>query len=148
MVKFRVWSGTSKSYLNLSHNNTIALDHNGNTIRYQDHDSWDHAQAIRRIYAADEVMEFWTGLKDKNGKEIYEGDIVSTIYEESPIGYIEYCSIFGGYRIRCGIKSLPIVTLRIKDNIGQPLSLVNEIIGNIHENPELLEPSTCDANLG
>jgi uncharacterized phage protein (TIGR01671 family) len=85
-----------------------------------------------------EIMQY-TGLKDKNGKEIYEGDIVN-IYatENSPD-----CS---GYRKGALMVSGPIV---YKDNLaafclpkGLDFTIHHkkdlEIIGNIHQNKDLL----------
>jgi uncharacterized phage protein (TIGR01671 family) len=76
----------------------------------------------------------FTGLTDKNGKEIYEGDIVIGI-EYSPFnfnanleetkGEIVFDEILFGYCITDGNK---------------PISHMDEIriFGNIHQNPELL----------
>jgi hypothetical protein len=69
------------------------------------------------------ILEQFTGLLDKNGKEIYEGDIVN--------GYVVwYCD-------KTLMWSLP----RRDDE-----SLLDsyEIIGNIHENPEKLIERTID----
>jgi len=87
------------------------------------------------------VMQF-TGLLDKNGKEIYEGDIMKGVINE-------------GYRLRIGYKEHEYLIGEIKwDYSGfmwelheedkryiQDLVLVDdqEVIGNIYENPELLK---------
>ena len=72
-------------------------------------------------------LEQYTGLKDKNGKEIYEGDIVSVRNKnrknEYDIGVVE----FGKAAFRCPF-------LLGKYHSGQV-----EVIGNIHENADLLE---------
>jgi len=70
------------------------------------------------------IMQY-TGLKDKNGKEIYEGDIVKK--ENNKLYQIKYKEF--------GFQAI--------DNLGQNWYLTDwykcEIIGNIYENPELLE---------
>mgnify|MGYP003443427305 CR=1 FL=1 len=72
-----------------------------------------------------EVMQF-TGLTDKNGKEIYEGDILS--YDGGVIKYVFYNEIQGGYFIQF-LQGGGFV-----DNIKYALDRRCEIIGNIYEN--------------
>lgn len=70
------------------------------------------------------VMQY-TGLKDKNGKEIYEGDIV--LYQDEPFKYEWNCN--GHWMCK-----------RIDDNFSRVIDYWQaEVIGNIYENPELLE---------
>lgn len=77
-------------------------------------------------YVEVEAVEQYTGLKDKNGKEVYEGDIVSVRNKnrknEYDIGVVE----FGKAAFRCPF-------LLGKYHSGQV-----EVIGNIHENTDLL----------
>lgn len=74
-----------------------------------------------------ELMQF-TGLKDKNGKEIYEGDIV----EDN--GYrLRYQIIFEDGEFRLDGKT----SFSLRGIV--PFLNDYEIIGNIYENPELLE---------
>jgi len=68
----------------------------------------------------------YIGLKDKNDKEIYEGDIVEWKYKDTPIVteviFRQGCFSAG--------NNIP-----IKEYIHQEF----KVIGNIYENPELLE---------
>jgi len=76
-----------------------------------------------------EIMQY-TGLKDKNGKEIYEGDILKLQPEEGMIVEVVNRPELNGYGVI--------------DKEGWQGQLSNksnhEIIGNIYENPDLLQP--------
>ena len=78
-----------------------------------------------------ELME-WTGLCDKNGEEIYEGDIVK-LKNNHGIGVVKYYDEWGAFVVE-NVKFKPSVVLGIsyyKEEI--------EILGNIYENPELIK---------
>lgn len=75
-----------------------------------------------------EVMQY-TGLKDKNGKEIYEGDIIIAYDEMTDVidkGVIDWDKSEGGFCIKGCEPTF----------LGYYPEL--EVIGNIYENPELL----------
>ncbi len=83
-----------------------------------------------------ELMQY-TGLKDKNGKEIYEGDIISWKVEEDN-GYkrtqfTEVCEVrFDNGNYKFGANE----TSWWHDLRGTEKEV--EVIGNIYENPDLL----------
>ena len=90
----------------------------------------------------DIVLMQCTGLKDKNGKLIYEGDIISVkIKTQDAFNVEEYYS--ENYKGEIIFKEGEFA-IRVIDTKKQPISLYYyangcEIIGNIYENPELLE---------
>ena len=81
-----------------------------------------------------ETVGQFTGLPDKNGKKIFEWDIVKTKF-----GRI--CKvIFFQSPCYCGIDLIPLEDKhKCPDKFDLYLSDNLEIIGNIHDNPELLE---------
>lgn len=72
----------------------------------------------------------FTGLTDKNGVKIFEGDIVRST-ETSVIGIVQWFSEHSAFMIWC--KSFN------KIEFLYECAYVVEVIGNIHDNPELLK---------
>ena len=84
-----------------------------------------------------------TGLKDKNGKLIYEGDILRVIGNRDTSGYgvVEYLQAGCQFFINGYLNNPSPYHPRKKGEFYQQLQewLCTEVIGNIYENTELLE---------
>ena len=110
-------------------------------LNIPDKDDHDSISSFRNKY---EVMQY-TGLKDKNGVEIYEGDIIKTTLGGSVLAVkIGECfpEPVKKYCLHYGIKKHTVYCLYAYDKQGEYLFEDNrafEVIGNIHDNPELLE---------
>jgi len=126
-IKFRAFAGDRKGmYYNVGFINydncfyVIPFDSRGNEMDRM------HSHSHKMI------MMQYAGLKDKNGKEIYEGDILKS--ESDFVLSVEYFSgrfnVVGFDRKLSDIHDLHYYIER--------LSLC-EVIGNIYENPELLK---------
>lgn len=123
-IRFRVWNKRQSKMIgpfNLHELRTSGHPDSEEDIILQDYNS---------PYEDFPIMEF-TGLEDKNGKEIYEGDILKCwcdannkyfFYEVRDTGW--YYLQWGMVEIGGGQRSL---------TVGD-----REVIGNIYENPELL----------
>jgi len=125
-IKFRAWDKTRKQmYVG---DELDSIYHNGIIMIVTDNNDWI-------VMPEDYELMQYTGLKDKNGKEIYEGDIVRikqynydsewrlcTLTIVSPITFTSDCQFFP--------------TKLVNNRLWEPDT---EVIGNIYENPELLE---------
>ena len=79
-----------------------------------------------------EVMQY-TGLNDKNGKEIYEGDIVKFRIKNLIVGFD---TAYSGYYF---LENDATAGFLMYGPFYQRNSSECEVIGNIYENPEILE---------
>jgi len=118
MTDFRVWSDYWEKYATEAE---LYMDGSADAT-FEDDDGVPHHENT------DLVLEFDTGLKDKNGKEIYGGDILDD--GEGHIGKVLYNERLASFAYEwgnCGSTFMGLYTSDMK------------VIGNIHENPELLE---------
>lgn len=113
-LKFRVWNKKEDCYI-VPPNPQPLLQANGLLAYFTE----DTAKAMD-FYD----IEFCTGLKDKNGKLVYEGDVVREISKKEP-EWEEYITEVKWKK--CGF------------NLYSDEDYDFEIIGNIHQNQELLK---------
>ncbi|TLF43596.1 YopX family protein [Lacticaseibacillus zeae] len=123
-IKFRAYSSHNHKMYPVSN---IEWDIDGRIWVTAD----DGKNGIELIDEEAHLMQF-TGLKDKNGREIYEGDVLDIGLRNqdgkpvvAPVSYETYAA---GYVLDNG-----------GNGIWQRLTKDCEVIGNIFENPELLE---------
>lgn len=82
-----------------------------------------------------ETVGQFTGLQDKNVKDIYEGDIVKCFVNEKEVGAVDVIEFqIGCFWLRHRYSTLRHFLIEIDEVDGD-----FEIIGNIHESPELLK---------
>lgn len=117
-IKFRAWDSISKSFVT-----DFIIDRLGNEYQTNKCEFWGDDRKIT-------LMQF-TGLKDKNGVEIYEGDIAK--YN----GWIVDVRWNG----KLAYYYVEFLKEQFKDNYRVPLYECKdlEVIGNIHEHPQLLQ---------
>lgn len=122
-IKFRVWSKESKKMYLPKKGCDFLVRIDGEY--FVDEDIVENVGLIP-VKKDDSVLMQYTGLKDKNGKEIYEGDIVKVNGELMEVFFKD--GYFGWGKEHSGAYSF--------DPFGAEQL---EIIGNIYENPNLLK---------
>jgi len=110
-IKFRAWDPIHKRMFDCD----IISDDRG----------YEHWQYFEDGNPYSNILMQFTGLKDKNGKEIYEGDAVK-FWSNELIGFIYWSESTARFEISQGHFNIVDISK-------------SEIIGNIYENPELLK---------
>ncbi|ORN25080.1 YopX protein [Lentilactobacillus parabuchneri] len=90
-------------------------------------------------YIDEYIVEQFTGLKDRNGQDVYEGDILAwhsnVCRKQDWVGLVQYRG--AGFVVQDDPKEFSTPTW-LEVACSKDANIV-EIIGNIHENPELVE---------
>lgn len=127
-IKFRAWDKALKRWTNYSIDDDLLMFYDKHA------ECWETDQEGERF-----ILCQYTGLKNFKGKEIYEGDLVKSEGFFGWIGVVKFLD-----------KNQSFVFEAIDKNYrGSRLSLGQfeqyvKIIGNIYENPELLEEVSND----
>lgn len=130
-IKFRAWHATAKKMFTAEEmaEDQLTLLPTGKFINVS-----GTSTNLSTIYESMVPLQY-TGLKDCNGKEIYEGDVVQDIVMGSncQIVYTEYANF--------GLSPLNFKMDDLKYEIIDPAysETTLEVIGNVFQNPELLK---------
>ena len=126
--KFRAWNKLARKYIPDIQDRDLVQGGDIDDDKFFDDYLYDDAY----------VIEQCTGLTDKNGRLIYEGDILGGVYENLYIHYCDKCRQFqlkakdhGCMACEGDIHWYELVEAEDKKEL--------EVIGNIHENEELLK---------
>ena len=132
-LKFRVWCENKQEW----EKDEILISSKGNMVLNQ-----KGMYIVKNEMPKFHIIEFCTGLKDKNGKLGYHKDFIKNNYGDVFLiewdeQKLEYCIVNVIY-LRSGIDLQQAI---IYNSISFDLELVKEweVIGNIHQNSELLE---------
>ena len=121
-IKFRAWDKENEKMMKVSslylENKEISVKENGTF----------------RLFRMQDLMQY-TGVKDKNGKEIYEGDIVLVELSGTSTQYKTVVKIKEGAFIASLIDGEDYIYIFNRGFDSNDF----EILGNVYENPELLE---------
>ncbi|MBG9837932.1 MULTISPECIES: YopX family protein [Bacillus cereus group] len=126
-IEFRVWDGTLMHNVSELHF-CMGPKLDGNGLKFYGPgvgQGWIDGENVH-------LMQY-TGLKDKNGKEIYEGDII-----RNDRGTILKVPFVDGAFYAEGTDAL---SKQYVFSVLSDFSSWSEVVGNIYENPELLEES-------
>jgi len=130
-LKFRAWNGDEMVFSDRPQDTKGVRIKHGEVCLAEAYwfDGWDSAS---EIVVDAEIMQY-TGLKDKNGVEIYESDLLEVCENTKGVLLVEFKNEYVGGWVLSNPSSVNHFSL------GARAESELAVIGNIYENPELLE---------
>ena len=128
-IKFRVWNNSLKEYIS---NNFVYMSPNGELLFVPILSKPNVYKQVSDILGGENIVEQWTGLKDKNDKAIYENDIIfQKPLSKNSIGWAGKI-IFkqGAFMAEVYERGKIVMYLFLSDFNPEKTC---EVIGNIHE---------------
>lgn len=141
-IKFRAWDKKlNKIWHSFDFPDQYLMMFDGTIVDRNGYD-WMGLGLGEFVYDRFELMQF-TGLFDKNGKEIYEGDIVKISYGTAIVKFINECGAFMLYWIDDNEANMELVAFSNNGyRAGRSRAWekdIPEIVGNIYQNQELIK---------
>lgn len=123
---FHIWEKRQVCALS---NDSLKDDEISYVITVNSFADWNMPRTMQAVEVIADTVGQYTGLTDRNGNKIFEGDIVNILTENEEIGIIVYED--GGFIVRADKFSIDFI-----NNInGSDI----EVIDNIHDNPKALK---------
>jgi hypothetical protein len=123
-IKFRAWDTNDKTWATIDGRWDFRYNMEDGyffTVEGPENESWTEAVTEGSL-----ILQQYTGLKDKNGREIYEGDILAGIMLS---GVVQWNNSLAKYTVQLSPEGWHDLS---------SLNYMKEVIGNIYDNPELL----------
>ncbi len=121
LIKFRIWDEIERKMHYSAFNVSFSGSNSGEVVDA----GWRDPSKNFGIRC---ILMQYIGIKDKNGREIYEGDVVKSSAAFT-LQKVEWGDFHSGF-IFCGGSFI---------KTSCPNCYTNEIIGNVYENPELIK---------
>lgn len=122
-IKFRAWDEDTEEMIG------------GDELAFEEYD------LLKNLLSQNVIMQF-TGYKDANGVDIYDGDIVTRV-DDNPIGYPDGTKKYASWFVNFRYGGWHFEPTQISPSISYPSFHSNakymEVIGNISESPEFME---------
>ncbi|WP_276953189.1 YopX family protein [Helicobacter rodentium] len=135
-IDFRVWDISKKVFYNDLEFSMLPNSSCSKTFRMDLAITFAKNLESACMLSSNYEVDFYTGFRDRNGKKIYEGDILRYYRESKYKPFVDYCVLCVDYKV--DFKAIN------KNGAGflteakqEAICLNSEIIGNIHESKDL-----------